>query len=474
MTNQYYTSATDAVPGTTVRSAQFNDNNDSVEQGFDLLPDPQTLFSSSQNFTDATTDPLNENIYLATVAAQRITSLTDGAAVTIRAPSANTGPSQFNLNALGLKQIRTPFNQPLVSGDIPSGAVLELRYNLVGDYWQLESALTAVVRAEEAARTAQEAADQIAALEPQIVQNTAEIESLNARVGQTSIRVAMLNAPMVKILVPNGVVCDLGGLLSFSRVSSATYKSLKNQNVTANNDELRQERDGWLFEGAAQNLLTNPTSPATQTVTIPAGTFTLSVDGTGEARTTYGDSSESSPVTFTSSGEDLLITIIGTVDRFQLEAGQGKTSFVDGSRSADSLTLDVATDIPDISNPFTIAGTFDNNQNLFCLLDLTNLRIETDANGVVQVNGTNASVAESWTDKTNFALVYDGTSITIYIDGSANTAVAIPLTNQLTGSARIGARLDGSNPISGHVEILTVYDFALTSEEVGYLYIQRA
>ena len=142
MTNQYYNPTIIAVPGTTVRSAQFNDNNDSVSEGFEILPEPADLFVDRQNFAVATQP--TANIYEVTVNAVVVTSFLDGAIIRFRAPAANTGPAQLNLNNLGLKQIRTQQGTPLVGNDIPADAVITVIYNLPNDYWQLDTSLTAI------------------------------------------------------------------------------------------------------------------------------------------------------------------------------------------------------------------------------------------------------------------------------------------------------------------------------------------
>ena len=158
MTNQYYNPTVVAVPGTTVRSSQFNDNNNSIEQGFDELPIPSDLFTDRQNFGVA--DNLATNIYGLTINPTVVTSLVDGAIVRFRAMAANTGPAQLNLNSLGLKQIRTIQNQPLAANDIPMEAIITVVYNLEGDFWQLDTSLTLIVEAaEQAALSATAAAN---------------------------------------------------------------------------------------------------------------------------------------------------------------------------------------------------------------------------------------------------------------------------------------------------------------------------
>ncbi len=159
MTNQYYVpdSGNVARPGQTVRSAQFNDNNETIEQGFDLLPAPMDLFSNRQNFGIATSDVAN--VYEVEVSPTVLTSFQDGMQVEVRFPSANTGPAQLNLNSLGVKQIRTIQGQPVRDGDIVANASGGLRFDLANDWWQLDTALSTTQNfANQAAASAAAAA----------------------------------------------------------------------------------------------------------------------------------------------------------------------------------------------------------------------------------------------------------------------------------------------------------------------------
>ncbi len=159
MTNQYYVpdSGNVARPGQTVRSAQFNDNNNTIEQGFDLLPAPMDLFSNRQNFGIATSSVAN--VYEVDVSPTVLTSFQDGMQVEVRFPSANTGPAQLNLNSLGVKQIRTIQGQPVRDGDIVANASGGLRFDLANDWWQLDTALSTTQNfANQAAASAAAAA----------------------------------------------------------------------------------------------------------------------------------------------------------------------------------------------------------------------------------------------------------------------------------------------------------------------------
>lgn len=159
MTNPYYVpdSSNAARPGQTVRSAQFNDNNNTIEQGFDLLPVPMDLFSNRQNFGISTADVAN--VYEVSIEPTVLTSYQDGMQIEVRFPTANTGPAQLNLNSLGVKQIRTIQGQPVRDGDIIANASGGLRFDLANDWWQLDTALSTTQNfANQAAASAAAAA----------------------------------------------------------------------------------------------------------------------------------------------------------------------------------------------------------------------------------------------------------------------------------------------------------------------------
>ncbi|AUR96750.1 coil containing protein [Vibrio phage 1.232.O._10N.261.51.E11] len=151
-TNSYYTPSQRAVPATTVRSAQFNDNNAELVDAFDLLPAPITLFSGNQNFGVDT--GLIENIYEVTIRDDVITSYTDGLTVQVRAAKANTGSAQVQVNELGLRQIRNQNGDQVVVGDILVNRVMVLRYNAMTTFFTLDIAESTINDAVEEAQAA--------------------------------------------------------------------------------------------------------------------------------------------------------------------------------------------------------------------------------------------------------------------------------------------------------------------------------
>lgn len=155
MANQYYVPLAQnaAQPGTTVRSAQLNENNNAIEAGFERLPSPLALFSGTTNFAISTGATPNQ--YLISINPSLITSYNDGLTIQFRAHQANTGPTQVNVNGIGLRQVRTRRGLQLNADDILQDAIVVIRYNANTGMFNVDDAVTEVnafVQDAEAAR----------------------------------------------------------------------------------------------------------------------------------------------------------------------------------------------------------------------------------------------------------------------------------------------------------------------------------
>lgn len=71
----------------------------------------------------------------------------------------------------------------------------------------------------------------------------------------SNVRKSLLDSPLCRLFVPNKVVVTLAGALTSTRASTATYVDRYGVVKTAANDELREEKEGWLIEGASTNLV---------------------------------------------------------------------------------------------------------------------------------------------------------------------------------------------------------------------------
>lgn len=172
MANDYYNPTQTAQPGTTVRSAQFNDNNAEVVAGFDKLPSPITLFSGNQNFgVDTGVTP---NLYEVEIEPDTITSYTDGLVIQVRPIKNNTGSSTVDLNGLGARQIRNKIGDQLIADDIQDGVTIVLRYNSMTTFFTIDLAESTILSAVADAEQARDEAQQSAAEAAQSEQNAAQ------------------------------------------------------------------------------------------------------------------------------------------------------------------------------------------------------------------------------------------------------------------------------------------------------------
>jgi hypothetical protein len=74
--------------------------------------------------------------------------------------------------------------------------------------------------------------------------------------GFNGVRQSLLDAPLCRLFMPNKLVDTLAGSLTATRATTATYVDRYGVVKTAAIDEMREESEGWLIEGASTNLLT--------------------------------------------------------------------------------------------------------------------------------------------------------------------------------------------------------------------------
>lgn len=145
-------------------------------------------------------------------------------------------------------------------------------------------------------------------------------------------------------------------LITFARSSTATYINASGVITNAAINEPRFEHDpstgeslGLLVEESRRNLLLNSASLSTQSVTVTAAVHTLSFYGTGtiilSGSSTNGplvgiDSGRVS-LTFTPTAGTLTLTVFGTVNNAQLEAGRFATSYIPTTTSQVTRAADI-------------------------------------------------------------------------------------------------------------------------------------
>lgn len=146
-----------------------------------------------------------------------------------------------------------------------------------------------------------------------------------------------------------GVVLPVG---SFTRASTATWFDPTGALQTAANDVARITADpvtganrGLLIEGSRTNYLLNSAAPATQTVSLAAGTYCLWVVGSGSATVsgaTNGVAAQGAPFTFTlGSSGSVVVTVAGSLARFQLGNSSYPSSFIATTSAAATRAADV-------------------------------------------------------------------------------------------------------------------------------------
>jgi hypothetical protein len=143
---------------------------------------------------------------------------------------------------------------------------------------------------------------------------------------------------------------------SFTRSTTATYIAINGTMQTAGVNTPRVTYDpitlicqGVLYEPARTNLVVSSDTPVTQNITVTNTAYTLSFYGTGtiatsgtSTNTLAGTGAFPSRVTltFTPTAGTLTLTVTGTIQYAQLEAGAFVTSYIPstlGTRAADTF-----------------------------------------------------------------------------------------------------------------------------------------
>lgn len=169
-----------------------------------------------------------------------------------------------------------------------------------------------------------------------------------------------INQRYAKSTSPAGAVSAVtfNGLLeNFTRASTATYFDSAGVLQTAAVNTPRFTYDPvtlqpltFLVEEARTNFLLNSVTPATQTVTLAIGTYTLWVTGTGSCTpaagtavgTGFATATSTTPDTFTiTTAGTVVFTVSGSLVRFQCENGGAASSFIPTSGTAVTRAQDM-------------------------------------------------------------------------------------------------------------------------------------
>lgn len=139
--------------------------------------------------------------------------------------------------------------------------------------------------------------------------------------------------------------------------TTRTVKPLNVPKALVKDYGVDEDWQGQMVCPAASNYFWNPTTPATQTRTLSAGTYTLSISGTGSITSSagtavgsgFGAATDGTPNTFVvSTGGTVVFTVAGTPTYAQVELGSFPTPFIldggagTGTRSASVITRPTA------------------------------------------------------------------------------------------------------------------------------------
>ena len=338
----------------------------------------------------------------------------------------------------------------------------------------------------------------------------AQIASMSAerrRADLVAVRARLAAAvPSVSVMPVFGFDASLGAgadELSVARSGTAHLTDAKGQLVASAPDTPRFDHDpvtgaplGLLCEGARTNLLHDSFNPATQTRTLGAGTYTLSVRGSGSCALSGGPSGtalQGVPVTFTLAGSTAVtFTVSGVLAAFQCEAGQNATSPIEtpvggtASRSADLITLvDTAwydpagmsfvieahlADVPASGalRLFSLNdGTEANRHDLHYAGDQTRLMFFAKSGGSSQ--GNVDGLVGGWTNGAvhTIGVTVGGGQRALFVDGvkQGSDTITEPVGATVV---RIGRNHD-TTPWQGHVRRLLAYPRRLSDAEMSAL-----
>lgn len=297
--------------------------------------------------------------------------------------------------------------------------------------------------------------------------------------------------------------------VTFTRSTTGTYFDSAGVLQTAAINAPRFEYDpvslrplGLLIEESRANILLNSDTGTTQSVTVSATAYTLSIYGTGTV--TLSGVSTAGPLvgtgantrvilTFTPTAGTLNLTVSGTVTRWQLEAGSFATNYIPTAGTTVTRGADVASMTGanfsswynQSAGSFMAFGSVDNvgaaivgylfevDNNNISNLGLISVRVTAglpqgliyDANSVqAAINGSsytakNALIATVGYATDNVAASFNGSAV--ILDNSA----AIPTVEQL----QLGRLFNNSLYLNGHIARLVYYPKRLPNNLLQYI-----
>ena len=311
-------------------------------------------------------------------------------------------------------------------------------------------------------------------------------------------------APTVAVQPDWGVDFRLGlGLdgLTIARAGPASYFDSGGRLRFAGPDELRLDHDpltgqplGALVEDAATNLLHDSLNPASQTRSLAAGVYSLSLAGPGSVTVSggaEGTASAGSPLTFAlDSSASVTFTVDGSPTAFQCEAGPMVTSIVETpangaatrapddlrARDLDWLTADAASfvvtarlaQVPEDRALRLLTlddGGAGNRHNLFWNGPNSRILYFSMTQGAAQ--GERSALINAWGDGESHTLgiTIGGGLRKIFADGVDENGDTIAEPQGLT-TLRLGS-FHGGAQWNGHIQRVTAWNRHLSDAELA-------
>lgn len=280
--------------------------------------------------------------------------------------------------------------------------------------------------------------------------------------------------------------------LTFTRASTGTYFDAAGVMQTAGSNVPRFDFDpatlqprGLLIEEQRTNLLLNSATLSTQSVAVTAQAYTLSFYGSGSVTlsgaatgtlSSAGAYSARATLTFAPSAGTLTLTVAGSVQYANLEAGSFTTSWIPSTgaaatRSADICTMPLASVAGWNGSEGTIFADFDasalrvsGDQNVAYVDDGTlgnrvGIRVDTGSVQSLALNGGSGAVLSHGSATANvpyrLALAWASNSVASTLNGGTpqtSPTYAVPAMTTI----RLGANSGGSQ-LNGHIRRLRLY-----------------
>lgn len=291
--------------------------------------------------------------------------------------------------------------------------------------------------------------------------------------------------------------------IAATRAGSAHATDAAGRLIAQSADAVRVDHDastgqplGVLAEGARTNLLHDSFNPASQTRTLAAGTYTLSVRDAGSCALSggpTGTASQGAPVTFTLGGSTAVtFTVSGSLSAFQCEAGESASSPIEtpaggpatrageridpvepvwiGPEGISVVVEAYLADVPasDVCRLLSLDdGTEANRHDLHYAADLSRVLFFTEAAGASQ--GNVDGLLGGWADRSahTLGIVVGQGQRALFVDGTkaGSDTIADPVG---ATTLRIG-RDHAGTPWPGHVRRLLTFPRRLSDSEMSAL-----